>query len=194
MSVLPAFQPTRAQRRFFDCVQQSPEIRSLEQICQAAGVHRSSYYRWCADPAFRQWLTASWSTTVFMDGWQLLNFLRATHQHNEQWFRMLFNLIFSPKGQAALGAWSGLAAQNVASPALQTQPLAPQNATVAGASVAPSASAPPKPAPRVNPAVAIGELQSTLAALRRFAPPNAAIAPAAPPSGGENRAAGARQP
>ncbi|MGH9483379.1 MAG: hypothetical protein ACRD1L_14925, partial [Terriglobales bacterium] len=103
------FAPTDAQRRFLLQIQGEPSYQSIGQICQAAGIHPSSYYLWCKDPAFRRWLIQEWSSTLLFQGWHMLNLARAHMVRSPTHFRALYRIVFEPQGQAALARWGSLA-------------------------------------------------------------------------------------
>jgi len=178
MSATQSFRPTRQQRLLLDYIRQNNVFKTVAETCKDAGVDRSSYYKWCKDPAFRRWFTAEWSTVMLMDGWHQLAFARGQVPYSVQYFKLLFNLNFTTQGQAAFAGWQALS-EPAAAPApvgevpLQTKPVTGQNSTFRPV---PPAPAPPRPNHTAR------QLQSTLDALRRLAPPSIAHA-SAPPSG-----------
>ncbi|MGH9417225.1 MAG: hypothetical protein ACRD01_11410 [Terriglobales bacterium] len=99
------FQPTPAQRRFLTLIQQSPQPATLTELCRQAGVDRSGYYKWCRDASFCAWLMQAWSGAVLLDGWQVVNVARARMGESLPHLRAMINLLFDPRGLAALDAW-----------------------------------------------------------------------------------------
>ncbi len=99
------FAPTPAQRRLANYVVRYPNYQTVAEICHAADVDPSSYYKWCHDPDFRLWFIRQWSSALVFEGWQILNVARANMGRSATHFRTLVSLIFDPKGQIALDAW-----------------------------------------------------------------------------------------
>ncbi len=102
----PEFQPSPAQRRFVEFVVAHPEFKTVTQFCEAAEVPRSNYERWAREPNFRAWFIREWCSALLFEGWHILNLARANMVNSPVHFQSLFNLIFSPNGQAALAGWA----------------------------------------------------------------------------------------
>ncbi|HXE30282.1 MAG TPA: hypothetical protein VN515_00620 [Terriglobales bacterium] len=52
----PSFHPSPAQRRLLQYIHENPSFKTALELCAAAGIGRTTYYRWCQDPGFRVWL------------------------------------------------------------------------------------------------------------------------------------------
>lgn len=117
---------TKAQRRLLDALTAAP-TDSVAQICESASVSLRSYYAWCQDPQFRQLTTQIWSQAFLANGWQLLNRIAQNVDKSAGHARILCQLLFDPKGQAALAAWAN-----------PIQPAAIQPATDAPSTPAPA--------------------------------------------------------
>ncbi|HXE31894.1 MAG TPA: hypothetical protein VN515_08855 [Terriglobales bacterium] len=50
-----AFSPSPAQHRLLLFMHENPSFKTVIELSAAAGVGRSTYYRWCQDPDFRLW-------------------------------------------------------------------------------------------------------------------------------------------
>ncbi|MGH9412628.1 MAG: hypothetical protein ACRD0Y_02705 [Terriglobales bacterium] len=158
----PAFAPlapnfehlTSAQRRFLQVLTGQPD-GSLAQICKSAEVTTRSYYAWCQDPAFRRLTTQIWSQAFLANGWQVINHIANFIGNSASYARILTQLLFDPKGQAALAAWSTLNMPALAVPPLDS-PL-----------VAPAANTQPEPTPAPGRVAAF--LKKTIAKAERQA-------------------------
>ncbi|MGH9072308.1 MAG: hypothetical protein ACRDX8_14380 [Acidimicrobiales bacterium] len=145
----PAFAPlapnfehlTSAQRRFLQALTEQP-ADSLAQICKSAEVTTRSYYAWCQDPAFRRLTTQIWSQAFLANGWQVINHIASYIGNSASYARILTQLLFDPKGQAALAAWSTLNMPALAVPPLDS-PLDP--ATPTGTGTQPEPASTPAP-------------------------------------------------
>ncbi len=102
----PEFQPAAAQRRLLEFVLAHPEFKTVTQFCEAAEVLRSTYEDWCREPGFRAWFIREWSSALLFEGWHVLNLARANMVNSPVHFQALFQLLFSPTGQASLSEWA----------------------------------------------------------------------------------------
>ncbi|MGH9466665.1 MAG: hypothetical protein ACRD1Y_04865, partial [Terriglobales bacterium] len=100
-----AFAPSTAQRRLLDYFHENPGYLPTRELCRLANVPRASYYRWCRDPAFRQWFGAAWSSRLLFEGAALLNMARAQAPEKFSYWKALFEITFDPKGLGLLAKW-----------------------------------------------------------------------------------------
>ncbi|MGH9476928.1 MAG: hypothetical protein ACRD1C_11440 [Terriglobales bacterium] len=99
------FVPSPRQRCFRDFVEANPAHRYIRDLCSAAGLPRTTFYRWCRDPGFRQWFACAWSTRCVLDGMFLVNFARTRAPLAFPFWKALFDLTFDPKGVRMLQHW-----------------------------------------------------------------------------------------
>src|SRR6185312_5029054 len=83
ITVASPFRPSPAQRRLLHCIHSNPGVKTALALCAAAGVSRTTYYRWCQDPAFRLWFADAWAACLFLDGARLINICRLRDTPNE---------------------------------------------------------------------------------------------------------------
>ncbi|HUX67319.1 MAG TPA: hypothetical protein VMV31_07510 [Terriglobales bacterium] len=95
------FQPSPAQRRLLDFIHEHPSLKTIHELCAAAGIGRTTYYRWCQSPGFRIWLATAWSARLLLDGTVLLNVARVQATRSYPYWKALFDLTFRG-GRAAL--------------------------------------------------------------------------------------------
>ncbi|MGH9415555.1 MAG: hypothetical protein ACRD01_02910, partial [Terriglobales bacterium] len=164
---------TRAQRRLRDVLVAQPSWESMSAVCKGAGVSSSSYYTWCHDPQFRNWLLSDWSGAMLMEGLHALNVARAQLSQSPQFIRIIIKLLFDPRGLAGLQAWRNAAiglqpdlepAQSVSGQNWTTTPFSAPAASPAD-SPAPADRPAPAPAPAPRPA------NHAYARIGRTAPP-----------------------
>ncbi|MGH9478144.1 MAG: hypothetical protein ACRD1A_02850, partial [Terriglobales bacterium] len=145
-----SFRPTRTQRRLRDMLVAQPSWQSMTSVCKAAAVSPSTYYYWCHDPRFCEWLLADWSSALLMEGMHALNIARYCMTDSVQHLRIIVNLLFDPRGLAGLQAWRN-AVPGLQSNSEPAQPLADENWTNSGSSATPRPAASASPAPPAKP-------------------------------------------
>ncbi|MGH9488707.1 MAG: hypothetical protein ACRD04_14105 [Terriglobales bacterium] len=106
MATAAPFAPTAAQRRLLDFIHEHPGYQPTRDLCRSARVPRATYYRWCRNPAFRQWFGSAWASRLVFDGVALLNLARAQAPDKFSYWKALFELTFDPKGLGLLAKWS----------------------------------------------------------------------------------------
>ncbi|MGH9394707.1 MAG: hypothetical protein ACRD1E_11100 [Terriglobales bacterium] len=144
----PLFRPSAAQRRLLQHIDDNPSFRTVQELCAAAGVPRSSYYDWCKNPAFRLWLGSSWSARLVCGGVTLLNIAPWNCPKSFSYWKALFDLTFDPKGLGLLAKW--------------TESLGELNNAAFESAPPPHGQPPSRPEPAPDPGTRVQEiLQST---------------------------------
>ncbi|MGH9477287.1 MAG: hypothetical protein ACRD1C_13320 [Terriglobales bacterium] len=106
MATSAAFAPSTAQRRLLDYIHEHPGYQPTRDLCRSTGIPRTSYYRWCRNPAFREWLGSAWGARLLFDGAALLNIARAQAPEKFSYWKALFEITFDPKGLGLLAKWA----------------------------------------------------------------------------------------
>ncbi|MGH9472887.1 MAG: hypothetical protein ACRD1M_09100 [Terriglobales bacterium] len=138
----------------------------MTEVCKSAAVSTSSYYVWCHDQRFCEWLLADWSRAMLMEGMHSLNVARAMMSQSPQYLRIIVKLLFDPRGLAGLQAWRN-AATCVQPDFEPAQPLAGENWTM---TQSPTGAAPPPPTDRPAPAPAPPRPNRAYARISRTCP------------------------
>ncbi|MGH9475797.1 MAG: hypothetical protein ACRD1C_05655 [Terriglobales bacterium] len=99
------FSPTPAQRRLLDLMHEKLAVSTTLALCQAIGVPRTTFYRWCKDPAFSAWFGIAWASRLLIEGAALVNIARAQAPQKFSSWKAVFDLTFDPKGLGLLASW-----------------------------------------------------------------------------------------
>lgn len=103
MNTKPVFSPaSRAQRRLRHCLATTVSLPSIASMLAAAHVSRSSYYRWCRQPGFQDWLAAAASSDLHPTDLLALARLGDRAHHSTRGFAHLAAFLFAPDGLVSL--------------------------------------------------------------------------------------------
>ena len=100
-----AFSPNPAQRRLLLFMHENPGFKTALELCAAAGVGRSTYYRWCQESGFRLWFADAWGAHLLMDGAALINIARLQAARSFSYWKALMELTFDEAGLARMRNW-----------------------------------------------------------------------------------------